>query len=79
LIIRKGLFGASRGNVEMGFSEAIQQFQQAMSVIPKIAEAIQDDSLIEAAQGFASVAAIEKAAYTILNQCTGELVNPIVQ
>ncbi len=63
----------------MNFSEAIQQFQQAMSVIPKIAKAIQQANLAEAAHGFASIAEKEKAAYTILNQCMGELVNPIVQ
>ena len=63
----------------MGFSELIQQFQQAISVIPKFAKAIQDANLAEAAQGFARIAEKEKAAYTILNQCMGELVNPIVQ
>jgi hypothetical protein len=55
LIISKGLFGANRGNDEHGFIRANPTISSCHSVIPKIAEAIQDDNLIEATQGFASV------------------------
>jgi hypothetical protein len=56
----------------LDFSAAIKQFQLAMDVIPKIAEAIQHDDLIAAAASFASIAEKEKEAYTILFKCVGE-------
>jgi hypothetical protein len=53
----------------MDFSEAINRFKITIEILPKIAEAIQNDDLPEASKGFASVAEIEKEAFTILSTC----------
>ena len=56
----------------LDFSEATKQFQAGISVLPKIADAIQQDDLYTAAAGFAAIAEHEEEAYTILLNCVGE-------
>jgi hypothetical protein len=56
----------------LDYSEAIQQFQAGISVLPRIADAIQKEDLSAAAAGFATIAEYEEKAFTILLNCVGE-------
>jgi hypothetical protein len=56
----------------LDFSETIKKLQAGMGVLPRIANAIKAGNLSEAAGGFAEVAGLEKAAFTILLTCVGE-------
>ncbi len=56
----------------LDLSEAIKQLQAGMGVLPRIANAIKDGNLSEAANGFAEIAGFEKAAFTILLNCVDE-------
>jgi hypothetical protein len=56
----------------LDFSDAIHQLRNAMSMIPGIAEAIQQDHIKEAAAGFAGIAETERKAYTTLLLCVGD-------
>lgn len=56
---------------KMEFSEAVQRFRTSMAIIPDIADSIQNNDLAGAATGFATVANLEKEAFTILAQCVG--------
>jgi hypothetical protein len=56
----------------LDLSEAINQLQAGMGVLPRIASAIKDGNLLDAAAGFGEVAGFEKAAYTILLNCVGK-------
>ena len=60
------------GMASLDFSEATKQFQAGISVLPKIAAAIQQDDLTAAAAGFAAIAEYEEEAYTFLLNCVGE-------
>jgi hypothetical protein len=57
---------------DLDLSEAINQLQAGMGVLPRIASAIKDGNLLDAAAGFGEVAGFEKAAYTILLNCVGK-------
>jgi len=58
----------------LDFSPALTDFCTAMLMIPSIVKAIQRDDLQKAALGFASIARIEREAFTHLIQCVGEIV-----
>jgi hypothetical protein len=51
---------------QLDLSEAISQFQSAMLLIPKIAEAIRQDDLVGIASGFSNIAKIENQAFSLL-------------
>ena len=52
--------------------EAIKHFEASISILPKIAEAIQQENLTAAASGFTDMAENEEKAYTILLNCVGD-------
>ncbi len=56
----------------LDFSKAIIRFISTMDMLPIIAKAIQQDNLMKAAAGFATIAKTEKEAYSILYECIGE-------
>jgi hypothetical protein len=57
---------------EMDFSAALESFKRGVEIIPMIANAIQQGDLAWAANGFATVAQLEKEAFTILLTSMGE-------
>jgi hypothetical protein len=57
--------------VGLDFSNVIERFRNAMAIIPEIAVTIQQDDLARASTGFATIAEVEKEAFTILAQCVG--------
>lgn len=56
----------------LDLSKAINLLQAGMGVLPRIAKAISDGNLSDAAAGFGEVAGFEEAAFTILLNCVGE-------
>jgi hypothetical protein len=56
----------------MDFAAAIERFKRGVEIIPEIANAIQQDDLTWAANGFATIAQLEKEAFTILLSSLGE-------
>jgi hypothetical protein len=56
----------------MDFSAAIERFKRELEIIPMIANAIQQGDLARAANGFSTVAQLEKEAYSILLTSLGE-------
>ena len=56
----------------LDLSEATYLFRAGMAILPEIAEAIQQEELSEAAEGFSRVAENEKKAYSILQKIVAE-------